>query len=194
MFKGVPEFASAALVAVALLALPAGATNVAQDAPSTICNEARERAIDGALRTLDRIEAWIPLVPPDEASYLSKEHDAAVRAQSTGRIEAVMAQPYFHAWRLHNSFEAARERLQFIKTLPIRGLSLHARIRLTIKALALAPGSLSNAEEAWSDYVRADGLKVLKADQVRDGTLGIGPLISRIGDYIACAADLIEDK
>jgi hypothetical protein len=61
---------------------------------------------------LDTLEALVPNVPPEEASYLEKEDAAAIQSLAGKRIYAIEHRSLYPAWHLHNEFRWAREELK----------------------------------------------------------------------------------
>ena len=109
------------VLSVATLFYLSPVVRAADVAPHPFCENERATAIQNALQKLDKVEAWIPLVPPDESAYIAQEYSAFLNAPvySEARGDMVIARPYFHAWKLHDEFKAARTELQNVMRLPV---------------------------------------------------------------------------
>src|SRR6516165_2561016 len=68
-------------------------------------------------QVLDTLEALVPNVPPDEASYLEKKDAAAITSGAGKRIFDVQHRPLYPAWHLRNEFYSTRQELKNNQTL-----------------------------------------------------------------------------
>ena len=141
---------------------------------------------------LDTLEALVPNVPPDEASYLDKEYSAAISEMAVMRISAVEHRPLFPAWDLRNQFQSAREALktnQPLATLP----DLKSNLKFTIEMAAHIFHPMANAKIAWDAFNDADNGRSLTLQQVRVGAEKSEYLIAMPGLYISCLASFLPE-
>jgi hypothetical protein len=137
---------------------------------------------------LDTLEALVPNVPPEEASYLEKEDSGAIQSLSRKRIYDVEHRPLYAAWHLHNQFHWAREELkgnQRLAALP----DLKANLKFTIKMAARLPHPMANAKIAWDAFDKADKGRSLTLEQVQRGAEKSEYLLRASGLYIWCFAN-----
>jgi hypothetical protein len=138
--------------------------------------------------TLDTLEALVPNVPPEEASYLGKEDSAAIQTHSGKRIYDVERRPLYPAWQLHNEFYAARQELKTSQT----ALS-HIDLKFAIENASRIPHVMGNAKIAWNAFYNADNGRDLTLQQVRLGAEKSEYLLGAPGLYIWCLASFLPD-
>lgn len=175
------------LVAIALSLFCAAITTLASASDLDACDNTRNTAVQKSLDALGEVESWIELVPPDEASYLSKES-----GHSEARFKKMYKRPYYHAWNMHEEFEGARLELQALKDLPTS-----SGPKEKIKAASRVPYMIFLAMDAFSDYFdgQSDIAKELhKNGKYLEGYWLLLTAASDMGHYISCTADLIADK
>jgi hypothetical protein len=143
-------------------------------------------------QALDVLEALVPNVPPDEASYLEKEDAAAIQSGSGKRIFDVVHRRLYPAWHLHNQFHFAREALKSNQTLAALP-DLKSNLRFTIIMASRIPRLMANAKIAWDEFDNADYGQILTLKQVRLGAEKSEYLIGAPGLYIGCLANLITE-
>jgi hypothetical protein len=141
---------------------------------------------------LDTLEALVPNVPPEEASYLEKENSAATQTLAGKRIYDVEHRPLYPAWHLHNEFHWAREELKTNQ--PLAALrDLKSNLKFAIVMAARIPHPMANAKIAWNEFEHADNGRILTLEQVRLGAEKSEYLIGAPGLYIMCLANFIQD-
>lgn len=150
-------------------------------------------------KDLDTLEALVPNVPPDEASYIGKEYSAAIEAslavtddqgKAGIRIYKVEHRPFFPAWNLHNAFDDARQELKLSQQ------SIHTDLIFQIKMASRIPYKMANAKITWNEFENADenGEHILAPKQVGLGSEISEGLIGTPGLYIWCLATALEKK
>jgi hypothetical protein len=172
---------SAALIATLVWAVPSLAFS--QDEKSA--NECA-KYLTKMSEALDTLEALVPNVPPDEASYLEKEYTAAFQVLSRKRISDVEHRRLYPAWHLHIVFDGARKTLK-----NNQGVVAHADLKVTIITASFMPHRMADAKIAWDEFNNADN--DLTLEQVRLGAEKSVGLIAFPGLYIACLAGFIQD-
>jgi hypothetical protein len=175
----------AAAVITMLLATPASSLASSKDEKTAAeCDKyLAEMSTD-----LDTLEALVPNVPSDEASYLEKEYSAAINVKAVIRIAAVEQRPFFPAWNLHNAFDSAREELKLSQQ--ING---DKNLKLKIEMASYIPYRMANAKIAWDKFGDADNGKILTLQQIGRGAEKSGLLIGTPGLYIWCLASFIPE-
>ena len=137
---------------------------------------------------LDWLEALVPNVPHDEASYLEKEYDAALKAKSDKRIFDLEHRPYYWAWNFHDEFYNLRLDIDLSQQ------SILANdIEFAIKIASKIPYRMTNAQVAWNNFDRADNGKVLSDNQIQQGAYRSTAMAALPGKYIWCLANFIGD-
>ena len=138
---------------------------------------------------MDKVEAFVPFVPPEEAAYLEKEEAAASEAHSSQRFGALVSRPYYYAHKLHIEFASARDLLKEIDGVPeIVGIKMRVLIASRL------PFQLSNVRSSWDDYYWNDRGHTIHVNDVRVLTEYVVTLASIPGFYIWCLADTIDEK
>lgn len=142
-----------------------------------------------ALRLLDKVEAFVPFVPPEEAAYLEKEEEAASEVHSPQRFGALVNRPYYYARKLHIEFASARDLLNEIDGLPeIVG------VKMKMFRASRLPFLFSNVRSAWDDYYWNDRSHTIGVNSVKFLTEDMIILASMPGFYIWCLAEAMDDK
>jgi hypothetical protein len=144
-----------------------------------------------AIQALDRVESYVPQVPPEEKKYLEKEYSAASNAGPPERFGKLTQRPMYYAWQMHDAFANARFTLEENQKInPIVG------VRGRIFAAHDLPMALANARSAWEDVITHSTLDnpIVTFDQVREGTEGMTYLSGMPGLYYDCLADWINEK
>jgi hypothetical protein len=141
---------------------------------------------------LDTLEALVPNVPPDEASYLEKEDAAAIQSGAGQRIFAVEHSRWYPAWHLHNEFRWAREAAKSSQTLAALP-DLKSNLKITIVIASHIPRLMAYAKIAWDEFDNADHGQLLTLQQVGLGAEKSEYLIGYPGVYIMCLANFIQD-
>jgi hypothetical protein len=141
---------------------------------------------------LDTLEAFVPNVPPDEASYLEKEIAAAIQSRSEKRISDVQRRRLYPAWHLHNEFDLARHVLKDNQTLAALP-GIKSNLKFTIQMAAHTPDAMANAKIAWDEFDKSDHGQTLTLEQVRLGAYKSQRLLGVPGLYIMCLANFIQD-
>jgi hypothetical protein len=171
------------IIYVAATFYPALADNEAGDTKDPVCG----KWITETLHTLDELERFIPLVPPDEENYLSSEFAGAASAGSLPRIGAVMRRSLYYAWNLHTEFFFARQKLKNAPS-PITGAKFRIKLASTI------PYPVARAAQAWNEYVEADKTGILTPEQAESGSSKMEKAMAAPGEYIWCLAEQIDDR
>jgi hypothetical protein len=138
-------------------------------------------------KDLDNLEALVPNVPPEEASYIEKEYSAATASGAGKRIDDIEHRLFFPAWNLHNSFNDAREQLKLSRP-------IGSDVKFTIQMASRIPYRMANAKIAWDKFDSADGGKILTLQQIRLGAEKSEHMIGAAGLYIGCLASFIQDS
>jgi hypothetical protein len=142
-----------------------------------------------ALRLMDKVEAFVPFVPPEEATYLEKEEAAASEAHSSQRFGALVGRPYYYAHKLHIEFASARDLLKEIDGVPeIVG------IKMRILIASRLPFQFSNVRSSWDAYYWNDRSHTISVNDVRVLTEDVIALAGMPGFYIWCLAYTIDEK
>lgn len=141
---------------------------------------------------LDTLEALVPNVPPEEASYLEKEDSAAIQSLAGKRIYDVEHRPLYAAWHLHNEFHWAREELKGNQTL-LALPDLRSNLKFTIEMASHLPHPMANAKIAWDAFDNADKGWSLTLEQVRFGAEKSEYLLGAPGLYIWCLASFLPE-
>lgn len=177
----------------ALVLLGLNGVAVADSGHNLVCQD-QTTDIARAISSLDKVEAWIPNVPPDEASYLSNEYHAIFSSRlpektASARYALLTSRPYFRAWQLRDAIDTARRSLRNVDDLPSG-----STIKDKLKAASMTPYHLSEAKMAWGDYITADNGKTLTSKQIADGTFMLGGTLTRVQQYIWCWADKLPGE
>lgn len=143
-------------------------------------------------QVLDTLEALVPNVPHDEASYLEKEDDAAIQSGAGKRIFDVRHRRLYPAWHLHNTFYLARQDLKSSQTLTALP-DLKSNLKFTIIMAARLPRPMAEAKIAWDEFDNADNGQILTLQQVGRGAEQSQYLLGVLGLYIMCLANFIQD-
>jgi hypothetical protein len=102
-------------------------------------------------KDLNTLEALVPNVPPEEASYIEKEYGAAIASGTGKRIYDIEHRLFFAAWNLHNAFNDARENVKLSR--PIGSSPYRAKAGCTTSVATLrtrlAPSGMMPAL-SWS--------------------------------------------
>jgi hypothetical protein len=141
---------------------------------------------------LDTLEALVPNVPPEEASYLEKENSTAIQSLAGKRIYDVEHRPLYAAWHLHNEFHWAREELKGNQTL-LALPDLKSNLKFTIEMASRLPHPMANAKIAWNAFDNADKGGSLTLEQVRFGAEKSEYLLGAPGLYIWCLASFLPE-
>lgn len=178
------QFFLAVFILITLAFIPA----VAEDnTPKPNCADQLTRAI----QTLDRVEAYVPQVPPEEEKFLEKEYGAALKAGPAGRIGRLTQRPMYYAWQLHSAFANARDTLE-------RNQKINPIVSVRIKIIAAHHLSLdlADARSAWEDVIDYSTIdnQIVTLDQIREGSAGMTYLSGMPGLYYDCLANLIDEK
>jgi len=142
---------------------------------------------------LDTLEALVPNVPPEEASYLEKEDSAAIQTRAGKRIYGVEHRPLYPAWHLHNEFHWAREELKTSQPLPALTDVNKSNLKFTIEIASRIPHAMASAKIAWDAFDNADNGQILTLQQVRLGAEKSEYLLGAPGLYIWCLASFLPD-
>jgi hypothetical protein len=134
---------------------------------------------------LDTLEALVPNVPPDEASYLEKEYSAAIKSGAGKRIYDTEHRLLFPAWNLHNAFTDAREALKLSQP-------INLDLKIKMQMASRIPYRMANAKIAWNEFEHADNGRILTLQQIRLGAEKSEHTIGAPGLYIACLAGFIQ--
>jgi hypothetical protein len=137
---------------------------------------------------LDTLEALVPNVSPEEASYLEKEDAAAIQTHAGKRIYDVEHRPLYPAWHLHNEFYSARQELKTSQP----ALS-YTDLKFAIEIASRIPHVMGNAKIAWDAFGNADNGRILTLQQVRLGAEKSEYLLGAPGLYIWCLASFLPD-
>lgn len=184
LFRMMTRFSAGAVV-LASLVVVAGTPLSAFAGKS--CNDDPSGNPHEALQLLDEVEAFVPFVPPEDASYFDKEEGAAVAVNSSQRLNALAQRPHYFAWKLHIAFTEARDILKQVGAIPETG-----DIKWRIRMASRIPFRLSNARSAWDDYVWTDYSHTLVPEQVGRGTEDMTKLAGLPQFYIWCLVGLIN--
>jgi hypothetical protein len=179
--------AAAVIVMLVTTAAPSIAFSKDEKSPNDCGKDLGEMSED-----LDTLEALVPNVPPEEASYLEKEDSAAIQSLSGKRIYDVERRPLYAAWHLHNEFHWAREELkgdQRLAALP----DLKSSLKFTIEMASRLPHPMANAKIAWDAFDNADKGRSLTLEQVRLGAEKSEYLLGAPGLYIWCLASFLPE-
>ena len=141
---------------------------------------------------LNALEALVPNVPPDEASYLEKEYFAALEVKSSKRIYDVQRRPLYYAWILHGSFDNARRQINIAQQTLGHPPGQLVDLKFAMQIASLIPYDMANAKVAWIDFDNADNGKVLTLEQIRQGARLSQLMIGEPGQYIWCLAQFIK--
>ena len=184
-FRLITPMLAAAAFAVFVPIIAASAPAVAAKS----CDDNPSGNPKDALRLLDKVEAFVPFVPPEEAAYLEKEETAASEIHSSQRFGALVSRPYYYARKLHIEFAIARDRLKELNGLPEIG-----GIKIRIFMASNLPFALSNVRSSWDDYYWNDRSHPISVNNVRVLTEDMMALAGMPGFYIWCLADSMDEK
>jgi hypothetical protein len=176
-------FAAAIIAMLLAMAAPSLAFSKDEKTPDECNKYLTEMSND-----LDTLEALVPNVPPDEASYLEKEYSTAVDVMASVRIYAVEHRPLFPAWNLHNAFHIAREELKLHEPIPA-----DHNLKFEIEMASRIPWRMADAKIAWDKFDEADDGKILTPRQIGLGAEKSEELIGTPGTYIWCLASFIPE-
>lgn len=147
------------------------------------CQEHIVKIID----SLDEVKTTVSLVPPEEDEYLTKVKNAwQADLENKVHFNSLNQRPLYRAWELHKNFGEALTDLKLNEQLPD-----DAPLKTRISMLASLPKSLSNAREAWSEYVYHEfrDKDALTMEQIRTGSYYMTSVNYILSQYINCIAD-----
>jgi hypothetical protein len=142
--------------------------------------------LDEMTKDLDTLEALVPNVPAEEASYIDKEYAAAIKSGAGKRIYDIENRPRFPAWNLHIAFDDAREALKAPRPTVLD-------LKFKIQMASRIAYRMANAKIAWDKFADADDGKILTLPQIRMGAEKSEHMIGAPGLYLWCLANFIQE-